>query len=290
MAFRKVLATVCWAIAIGTFAVGAASADEQAETERLNRRLAAKEGRLRLPLPGTPDTEAPLSRLAAAGVSLGARVLIRIFKEESELELWVEKGRTYVKFATYPICFWSGKLGPKLREGDRQTPEGFYTITAEQMHFGDRWQRSLDIGFPNAFDRENGRTGSVILVHGGCDSSGCFAMTNPVSLELYDLVSASLRTGMRHVPVHIFPFRMSEQNMAAHEAGPWSEFWGDLRKGYNSFERTHLPPRISVCRKRYQVDDWAPGQVEAQAIGLCQEETAADASAMAGAPDPLDSR
>ncbi len=284
MAYPRGLAALCWAVAVGTIAAGAASAADQAEAERLNRRLAAKEGRLRVPLPGTPDTDTPLSRLAAAGVSLGARVFIRIFKEELELELWVEKGRAYVKFATYPICFWSGKLGPKLREGDRQTPEGFYTITAEQMHFGSRWKRSLDIGYPNAFDRENGRTGSVILLHGGCDSSGCFAMTNSVSLELYDLVSAALRTGMRHVPVHIFPFRMSDENIAARDAGPWSEFWGDLRKGYDSFERTRLPPRISVCRKRYEVGDWTPGEVAGQAIGVCQEEAAAYA------PHPLASR
>ncbi len=273
--FPKCFVIVCCVLALGKWAVGNASAAEQAETERLDRRLAAKEGRLRLPLPGTPDTETPLSRLAATGVSLGARVFIRIFKEESELEVWVEKDGAYASFATYPICFWSGKLGPKLREGDRQTPEGFYTITDDQMHFGDRWQRSLDIGYPNTFDHENGRTGSLILVHGGCDSIGCFAMTDPVSLELYDLVSAALRAGMRHVPVHIFPFRMTEHNVAAHGEGPWSEFWGDLRKGYDSFERTRRPPRISVCRKRYQVEDRALGEAEGQAVGLCPEGSAA---------------
>ncbi len=182
---------------------------------RLERRQAAREGRLSLPLPGTPDTEAPLSRLASVGVKLGARTMIRVFKAESEFEVWVQKDGAYVHFATYPVCFWSGKLGPKLREGDRQTPEGFYTITSEQLHFGDRWQRSLDIGFPNVFDRINGRTGSVILVHGGCDSSGCFAMTNKVSEEIYEIVAASLRSGQQYVPVHVFPFRMSAENIAA---------------------------------------------------------------------------
>ena len=69
-------------------------------------------------------------------------VLIRIFKAESELEIWMQKDRSYVHFATYPICYWSGKLGAKLREGDRQSPEGFYTITPNQLHEGGRWPRA----------------------------------------------------------------------------------------------------------------------------------------------------
>ena len=68
-------------------------------------------------------------------------VLIRIFKEESELEMWMQKGERYVHFATYPICHWSGTLGPKLAEGDKQTPEGFYTITRRQLHRIGRWPR-----------------------------------------------------------------------------------------------------------------------------------------------------
>jgi murein L,D-transpeptidase YafK len=237
--------------------------------ERLQRRQAAKEGRLSLPLPGTPDTQTPLSRLASVGVSLGARTMIRVFKAESEFEIWVQKDGSYVHFATYPVCYWSGKLGPKLREGDRQTPEGFYTITSEQLHFGDRWQRSLDIGFPNVFDRVNGRTGSVILVHGGCDSSGCFAMTNKVSAEIYEIVAASLRSGQQFVPVQVFPFRMSDQNIATYAEGTWKEFWSDLKQGYDSFERTRLPPVVSVCGKRYRVEDAVADRAEDMRVDLC---------------------
>ena len=248
---------------------------------RLERRQAAREGRLSLPLPGTPDTEAPLTRLASVGVNLGARTMIRVFKAESEFEVWVQKDGAYVHFATYPVCFWSGKLGPKLREGDRQTPEGFYTITSEQLHFGDRWQRSLDIGFPNVFDRINGRTGSVILVHGGCDSSGCFAMTNKVSEEIYEIVAASLRSGQQYVPVHVFPFRMSAENIAAQAGEVWSEFWNDLKQGYESFERTRLPPVVSVCGKRYRVEDAVAGRSEDAGVELCPVDAIAFGSANA---------
>ena len=88
------------------------------------------------------------------------------------------EGRPLRRFATYPICLWSGRLGPKLREGDRQAPEGFYTVSAEQLNPNSRWHRSFSLGFPNAFDQAHGRTGSFIMVHGGCPSIGCYAMTD----------------------------------------------------------------------------------------------------------------
>ncbi len=245
---------------------------DRAATERLERRTAARQGRLQLPLPGTPDTQTPLSRLSAAGIEFGSRMLIRVFKAESELEVWFEKSGVYALFATYPICYWSGSLGPKLREGDRQSPEGFYTITEQQLHHGDRWRRSLDVGYPNVFDRVNGRNGSLILVHGGCDSIGCFAMTNAVNAELYDFVSATLRNGVQHVPIHVFPFRMTDANLAAHGEAPWKEFWADLKQGYDSFERTRLPPHVSVCGNRYRVQDALRGGRDAAGIELCSQD------------------
>ena len=264
-----------------------ASLDREAAA-RLARRAAAKEHSLALPLPNTPDTKTPLTRLAAEGLSLGARIMMRIFKAESELEIWVEKDGAYVKFATYPICYWSGKLGPKLREGDRQTPEGFYTVTPDQLHYGGRWRRSLDIGFPNAFDTVAGRSGSAILIHGGCDSIGCFAMTDAVNAEIYDLVSSALRSSTKHVPVHVFPFRMSDESVASLPGGAWTEFWGDLKQGYDSFERTHLPPRISVCGKRYRVADAVPVEgVDATAIEQCMDDVIASMQPASSAPVTL---
>lgn len=258
------------------FVAGSADAQTTLETSPTNTTLdrqerwrAARGKRLQLPLPGTPDTERPLARLNAAGLQLGAPMLIRIFKAESELEVWVKKRTTYALFATYPVCYWSGVLGPKLREGDKQTPEGFYALSESALHHGDRWRRSLNIGYPNAFDRTNRRSGSNILVHGGCDSVGCFAMTDPVNAELYDLVSATLRTSAEYVPLHVFPFRMTDANLAANPAGRWKEFWDDLRSGYDSFERTRMPPNISVCGRQYHVSDNSPFTRNTEAVELC---------------------
>jgi murein L,D-transpeptidase YafK len=223
--------------------------------DRIERQRAAADGRL--PLAGTPDTTHLEVRLTEQGLRSGAPVLMRIFKAQSELEIWMEKEETFVHFATYPICHWSGTLGPKIREGDRQAPEGFYTISSRQLHRLGRWPRAMNLGFPNAFDRVHDRDGSYILMHGGCSSVGCFAMTNPVISEIYGLAAAALRGGQRYIPVHVFPFRMTEENLAPHAASEWASFWRNLKEGYDSFERTHLPPRIGVCENRYTIEDGA---------------------------------
>ena len=214
-----------------------------------------------LPLPGTPDLAKFDERLKAQGVALGAPVFLRIFKLESELEIWMQKDVRYRKFATYPICLWSGRVGPKLREGDRQAPEGFYAVTKEELNPNSRWHRSFSLGFPNAFDRALGRTGSFIMVHGGCQSVGCFAMTNNVVDEIWRLVTAALDQGQPAFNVQVFPFRMTEKNLAARKGDQWSPFWADLKKGYDAFERTHLPPMVSVCEGRYVISEAKPGDV-----------------------------
>ena len=212
-----------------------------------------------LPLPGTPDLAKFDDRLKAQGLQLGAPVFVRIFKLESQLEIWMEKDGSYRLFATYPICLWSGRLGPKLAEGDRQAPEGFYAVTKDELNPNSRWHRSFSLGFPNAFDRAKGRTGSFIMVHGGCQSIGCFAMTNDVVDEIWRLVTSALNSGQPAVTVQVFPFRMTEKNLAARKADPWGGFWADLKKGYDSFERSKLPPVVSVCDGRYVITDAVPG-------------------------------
>lgn len=194
-------------------------------------------------------------RLREKGLRFGSPMLIRIFKAESELEVWMQKDGQYQRFATYPICRFSGKLGPKQREGDKQAPEGFYSVSTPHLHRHGRWKRALDVGYPNALDRANGRTGSAILVHGGCTSIGCFAMTNPVMEEIFTLSEAALASGQDTLPIHIFPFRMTEENLAAQNTNQWSEFWRNLKHAYDSFERTRLPPHVSVCGRRYLVRD-----------------------------------
>ncbi|MFZ4808434.1 MAG: L,D-transpeptidase family protein [Hyphomicrobiaceae bacterium] len=230
-----------------------------AAADRIERQRAFVAGAL--PLPGTPDVAALPARLAALGVARGDPIFIRIFKAESELELWIRKGESLVQLATYPICHWSGGLGPKLIEGDRQTPEGFYTVTRHRLHRAGRWPRSLDLGFPNAHDRALRRTGSYILVHGGCSSVGCFAMTNEVMAEIYGLAEQALRQGQQHIHVHVFPFRMTEQRLAAAADHPWATFWQSLKPAYDLFETTGRPPLIGVCESRYVAQAAGPGEV-----------------------------
>ena len=226
-------------------------------SDRVERQRAAAEGNL--PLAGTPDLSRLNERLADKGVKLGAPVLLRVFKSESEFEVWIRKDdASYVLFATYPVCHWSGTLGPKLREGDKQTPEGFYTVTRAQMRHIGRWPRSLNLGFPNVFDQVQARNGSHILVHGGCSSVGCFAMTNAVVEEIYGFVEKAVAGGQTYVPVHVFPFRMSEANLALQKDSPWQPFWANLKEGYDFVERAKRPPRISVCDSRYKFQDPAP--------------------------------
>ena len=226
-------------------------------SDRVERQRAAAEGNL--PLAGTPDLSRLNERLAEKGVKLGAAVLLRVFKSESEFEVWMRKDDgSYVLFATYPVCHWSGTLGPKLREGDKQTPEGFYTVTRAQMRHVGRWPRSLNLGFPNVFDQVQARNGSHILVHGGCSSVGCFAMTNAVVEEIYGFVEKAVAGGQTYVPVHVFPFRMTDANIALQKDSPWQPFWANLKEGYDFVERAKRPPRISVCDSRYKFQEPAP--------------------------------
>ena len=218
-------------------------------------------------------------RLAEKGMTAGSPIMIRIFKRESALELWMQRDGRFELFATYAICFWSGRLGPKLREGDKQAPEGLYSVGLEQLNEKGRHPRSFDIGFPNTFDRAFARTGSYIFVHGGCTSVGCFAMTNPVMDEIYALSERALREGQDRIEVHTFPFRMTDANLAAHAESPWRTFWLNLKEAYDAFERTRLPPRVSVCNRRYIVRDGGrpeevvppPDNGAPTAFGICED-------------------
>jgi len=225
-------------------------------------------------LPGTPDLARFEDRLKAHGLSLGAPVFIRIFKLESELELWVKKDGRFVRFATYPICLWSGRLGPKIKEGDRQAPEGFYTVAEEQLNPNSRWHRSFNLGFPNAFDQAHGRTGSFLMVHGGCGSIGCYAMTDPVVDEIWRMVTAALDKGQPRFAVHVFPFRMTERNLRLRRGHPWESFWANLKQGYDMFEQSGVPPVVGVCQGRYV---FAPGKSDGETPVVdhrCPEEVA----------------
>jgi len=193
------------------------------------------------------------TRLAAKGLRQGEPVFVRIFKQEAVLEVWMRDDKAWRLFQSYPICRFSGGLGPKLREGDRQAPEGFYQVANGQLNPSSRHHLSFNLGFPNAFDRAHGRTGSYLMVHGGCSSIGCYAMTDPAVDDIYRLVSAALGNGQASVEVHAFPFRMTDGNMTWHAQSRWIDFWRDLKAGYDLFESDRSVPSVQLVGKRYVV-------------------------------------
>jgi murein L,D-transpeptidase YafK len=190
--------------------------------------------------------------LATKGMKQETPIFVRIFKEESELEIWKAKddGR-YYHFKTYPICAWSGTLGPKVKVGDKQAPEGFYTVTPGQMNPNSQFHLAFNLGFPNAYDKANGRTGDALMVHGDCKSAGCFAMTDALIEEIYILAREAFQGGQRQFQVHAFPFRMTEANLTRHKGSQWYGFWKTLKEGYDTFEASQLPPKVAVCEKQY---------------------------------------
>jgi len=179
-------------------------------------------------------------------------IMVRIFKEESKLEIWKQKdnGR-YDLAASYDICKWSGRLGPKFTEGDRQAPEGFYTVRPHQMNPQSSYHLSFNIGFPNAYDRAHGRTGQHLMVHGACSSAGCYSMTDEQVEQIYAFGRDAFRGGQTEFQIQAFPFRMTAANMARYKDDPNYEFWTMLKEGYDHFEITRVPPKVDVCGKRY---------------------------------------
>ena len=193
------------------------------------------------------------------GMSKESPILARIFKEESELEIWKQDNNgQFALLKTYPICRWSGELGPKIKQGDRQAPEGFYTITPGQMNPNSSYYLSFNIGYPNAFDRAHGRTGAHLMVHGDCSSAGCYAMTDEQIGEIYSLARESFFGGQHSFQIQAYPFRMTPLNMAKHRNSPHLAFWKNLKQGYDHFEVSRLEPKVSVCDRRYVFDAEAP--------------------------------
>lgn len=198
-------------------------------------------------------------RLEARGFRFGAPAFIRIFKKEEVLEVWLQKDNgEYALFLDYPICIYSGELGPKTREGDKQSPEGFYTVGREAMNPNSQYHLSFNLGYPNAYDRAHGYSGSMLMVHGKCVSIGCYAMGDRQIEEIYTLVGSALQRGQPFVRVHAFPFRMSDANLAAYSEHRWYDFWRMLKPGYDYFERYHQPPEIDVIGGQYALSGRNP--------------------------------
>ncbi len=193
-----------------------------------------------------------VARMKAKDMKASSPIMVRIFKEEGKLEVWKQKtnGR-YDLISMYDICKWSGKLGPKFIEGDRQAPEGFYSVKPAQMNPNSSYHLSFNIGYPNAFDRVHDRRGSNLMVHGACSSSGCYSMTDEQVEEIYALGRDAFKGGQTDFQIQAFPFRMTPANMARYRQDSNYPFWQNLKEGYDHFEITKVPPKVDVCEKRY---------------------------------------
>ncbi|MBN9077613.1 MAG: hypothetical protein BGN87_10975 [Rhizobiales bacterium 65-79] len=196
--------------------------------------------------------------MKSRGMATPSPILVRIFKEEGQFEVWKQKGDGgYGLIATYPICKWSGQLGPKFMEGDRQAPEGFYDIHPSQMNPNSKYYLSFNIGFPNAYDRAHNRTGANLMVHGACSSSGCYSMNDAQVSQIYAFARDAFRGGQEAFQLQAFPFRMTAANMARYRNDPNYDFWKMLKEGYDQFEIAHLPPKVDVCEGRYVFNEVA---------------------------------
>ena len=207
--------------------------------------------------------------MAAKNMEKYSPIVVRVFKEESVVEIW-KQTRTgkYDLISTYNICKWSGKLGPKYMEGDRQAPEGFYTIRPSQMNPNSNYYLAFNIGFPNAYDQVNGRTGQHLMVHGACSSSGCYSMSDENIAQIYAFGRDSFKGGQREFQLEAFPFRMTAENMARYRNDPNYKFWTMLKEGYDIFEVTKRPPKVDVCEKRYVFNRNTDGKALTPA-GMC---------------------
>ncbi|UPK40703.1 hypothetical protein IVB18_46750 [Bradyrhizobium sp. 186] len=196
-----------------------------------------------------------LAAMVEKDMDLQSPILVRLFKQEAELEVWKQtRSGQFALLKTYPICRWSGDLGPKVREGDRQAPEGFYSINPGQMNPQSAYYLSFNTGYPNAFDKALGRSGSQLMVHGDCSSRGCYAMTDEQIAEIYSLGRESFFGGQKAFQLQAYPFKMTPVNMAKHRTNPNMAFWKMIKEGYDHFEVTRQEPKVDFCERKYVFD------------------------------------
>jgi murein L,D-transpeptidase YafK len=220
-----------------------------------------------------PVPSATLALMAARDMAPSAPILIRSYKKEAILEVWKQaRNGRYALLKTFPICRWSGQLGPKMRTGDRQTPEGFYSIGPRQLNPNSAYYLSFDTGFPNAYDKAHGATGSALMVHGTCSSAGCYAMTDKQIAEIYALARDALAGGQSSFQFQAFPFRMSAENMARYRSDSNIAFWRQLKEGSDRFEATNEEPKVSVVAGRYAFSASTPDREAVASAKHVQEE------------------
>jgi murein L,D-transpeptidase YafK len=215
-----------------------------------------------------PIPQKMLALMDSMGSSQSAPIIFRAYKKEAEFEIWKQKSDgQYALLKTYPMCRWSGQLGPKKREGDRQVPEGFYTITPGQMNPNSNYYLSFNVGYPNAYDRAWDRDGGSIMVHGICSSAGCFSMTDPQIAEIYAIAREAFNAGQRDIQFQSYPFRMTAENLAKERLDPNIAFWKELKNGADHFEVTKAEVPVLVCDRHYVFGAKADGEYSAR--GAC---------------------
>jgi murein L,D-transpeptidase YafK len=185
------------------------------------------------------------------------QILLRAFKREAMLEVWISSAATqnYTLLKTFRICSSSGQLGPKRRYGDSQVPEGFYEID----HFNPEsaYYLSLHVSYPNASDRVLGshaNPGGDIFVHGNCVTIGCLPITDDGIKQVYWLAVLAKQSGQSHIPIWIFPARLTDDEyhtlaQAHRDDTQLIAFWGNLKQGFDYFEKDHRLLKVSVTQE-----------------------------------------
>jgi murein L,D-transpeptidase YafK len=193
------------------------------------------------------------TELKSKGFILGNKVFMRIHKQEAVLELFIFKNDKYEIFNTYPICKFSGNLGPKQKEGDKQAPEGLYWVKKEQLNPNSDYHLAFNLGYPNSYDLSLGRTGSYLMVHGNCVSIGCYAMTDKAIEEIYIIAEAALKNGQKEFGVLALPFKMNSENLEANKNNQWSNFWQELQKIDAYFSKSYNVPKVNANNGHYEI-------------------------------------
>ncbi|MET4076133.1 L,D-transpeptidase family protein [Hymenobacter sp. UYCo722] len=169
-------------------------------------------------------------------------VLFRLLKTHRELEVWARNrdgGGPFELLHAYPLAATSGTLGPKRRAGDGQVPEGFYEI--DRFNPSSNFHLSLGLNYPTAAERARGEPdpGGDIFIHGGKVTIGCLPITDAGIEEVYLLAVLARAAGQQSIPVHIFPFPITNEELAKRAGSPHLAYWRELQPGYAYFEKTH---------------------------------------------------
>jgi murein L,D-transpeptidase YafK len=241
---------IAFALLVATALTGC---NETLDTAKID--LSTVKNKVQQPLP-----DSILAEMQKRDMPRNSPIMIRILKEEGKLEIWKAKAdNRFEVIKSYDICAWSGKLGPKVKEGDRQAPEGFYNLSPANLNPNSKYYLAINTGFPNRYDQANGRYGTNLMIHGACSSSGCYSMTDEQILEIYAFARDAFKGGQTSVQLQALPFRMTADNMARYRDNPNFDFWKMLKVGYDNFEVTKRPPEVGFCDKKYVFNQQVDG-------------------------------